>query len=125
MKVKITELADELGVNVNDLMLLKAKKLTPEDYTGHGKNTWFTESAVVKIRLAMDIPEFSPDVLQADYVHDAPNPRWIYGNIQGVGGKRAILIPPKLRGKLKNKKFPVHAITDNTGTTYRHASLTG
>jgi hypothetical protein len=125
MKVKITELAEELGVNVNDLMLLKAKKLTPEDYTGHGKNTWFTESAVLKIRLAMDIPEFSPDVLQADYVHDAPNPRWIYGNIQGVGGKRAILIPPKLRGKLKNKKFPVHAITDNTGTTYRHASLMG
>jgi hypothetical protein len=58
MKVKITELADELGVNVNDLMLLKAKKLTPEDYTGHGKNTWFTESAVVKIRLAWTYRSF-------------------------------------------------------------------
>jgi TfoX/Sxy family transcriptional regulator of competence genes len=32
-----------MGVSVNDLMLLKIKKLTAEDYTGHGKNTWFTE----------------------------------------------------------------------------------
>jgi len=125
MKVKITELAEQLGVNVNDLMMLKTQKLTEDDYTGHGNKTWFTEDAVVKIRLALDIPEFSPDVMYATFVRDAPNPRWVYANIQGIGGKHAVLIPRKLRGKLNNKKFPVHGITDTTGTTYRHASLMG
>lgn len=125
MKVKITELAEELGVNVNELLEVKASKLTEDDWTGRGKNTWFTEDAVAKIRLAMDIPELSPDVLYATFVHAAPNDRWVYAKIEGVDGKRPVLIPRKLRGKLKDKKFPVHAITDNKGTTYRHAALTG
>ena len=37
MKVKITELADELGVNVNDLMLLKAKNLRPRTTRATGR----------------------------------------------------------------------------------------
>jgi len=125
MKVKITELAEELGVNVNELLEVKASKLTEDDWTGRGKNTWFTEDAVDKIRLALDVPELSPDVVYATFLHAAPNNRWVYAKIQGVDGKRPVFIPKKLRGKLKDKKFPVHAITDIKGTTYRHASLTG
>lgn len=123
--MKITELADELDVNVNKLLEIKASKLTKEDWTGHGKNTVFTDNGVTQIRLYLNAPEISPDVVYATFVHSAPNDRWVYAKIEGVDGKRPVLIPRKFRGKLKDKKFPVHAIKDSKGTTYRHASLTG
>jgi hypothetical protein len=125
MKTKITNLAKDLDVSVNDLLHIKETKLIDEDWSGRGKNTWFTQDAVKKIFLALELPEFSPSIIYGTYVHEAPNPRWVYAKIDGVDGKRPVLIPNKLRGKLKGKKFPINAITDNKDTTYRHAALTG
>ena len=125
MKTRITELADEMKVSVNELMLLKQSKLTEDEYSGAGKNTWFTPKGVEMIKLALDIPELSPDCKYATFLHDAPNGRWVYAKIEGVDGKRAVLIPRKFRDKLKNKRFPIHVITDSKGTTYRYATLTG
>ncbi len=125
MKTKITNLAKDLDVSVNKLLELKESKLMDDEWSGRGKNTWFTEDAVKKIFLALELPEVSPSILYGVYVHEAPNDRWIYAKIEGVDGKRPVLIPNKLRGKLKGKKFPINAITDNKDTTYRHAALTG
>jgi hypothetical protein len=125
MKTKITELAKDLGLDVDKLLELKDSKLMEGDWSGKGKNTWFTEDAVKKIFFALELPEVLPNVLYGTYLHEAPNPRWVYAKIEGVDGKRPVLIPSKLRDKLKGKKFPINAITDSKDTTYRHAGLTG
>lgn len=125
MKTKITNLAETLNVSVDKLLELKESKLMEGEWSGKGKNTWFTEDAVKKIFLAVELPEVSPSILYGVYLHEAPNPRWVYAKIDGVDGKRPVLIPNKLRDKLKGKRFPINAITDNKDTTYRHAALTG
>lgn len=125
MKVKLTELAKELGKTFNELHELKLEKLVAGEYTGSGRNTWLTPEAVDKLRLACVIPPAVPTVLDAEVIKDAPNPNWVYAIISGIEGKKPVAIPRKLHGKLMGKPIKVHAITDATGTTYRHASLTG
>ena len=106
-------------------MLLKTNKLDATDYKGVGKNTWFNETGITKIRLAIEIPLAVPDQLVGMVLSNAKNPNWVYCDITGIGGKKPVAIPRRLRGKLLNKRIPIHAITDATGTTYRHALLTG
>jgi|TARA_R110000796_G_scaffold35270_1_gene90778 hypothetical protein len=125
MKTKITDLAKRFDVSVDELLEIKQKKLTKEDWTGRGKGTWFTEDGVEKVFLELEAPDVLPELLYGTFLHEAPNDRWVYAKIEGVDGKTAVLIPRKLRAKLKGKKFPIHAITDNRDTTYRHAALTG
>lgn len=125
MKVKLTELAKKLGKTFDELHQLKLDKLVAGEYTGSGRNTWLIEEAAEKLRLAVELPPAVPTVLDARVLHDAPNPNWVYAIIQDVNGKRPVAIPRRLRGKLSGKPIKVHAITDATGTTYRHASLTG
>ena len=125
MKTKITALAEELDVSVNEIMMLKCK-LEEDEWKGHGKNTWFqTEEAVEKLRLALDIPLAVPDVLTGSVLRSARNPNWVYAKIIGMEGKHPVAIPRRLREKLVGKKIQIHAITDINGTTYRHAKLTG
>jgi hypothetical protein len=125
MKIKLTELAKKLGMTFDEAHQLKLDKLVAGEYKGSGRNTWLTPEAAEKLRLAMEIPAVVPTVLDAKVLHDAPNPNWVYAIIQDVNGKRPVAIPRRLRGKLVGKPIKVHAITDATGTTYRHASLTG
>ena len=123
--IRITDLAKELNVSVNELMTLKTTKLDATDYKGVGKNTWFSEAGIAKIRLAIDIPLAVPNQFIGMVLSNAKNPNWVYCEIVGIGGKKPVAIPRRLRGKLLNKRIPIHAITDATGTTYRHALLTG
>lgn len=125
MKVKLTELAKTLGKTYEEMNRLKEEKLVDGEYTGKGKNTWLLEEAAEKLRLAVEIPAVVPTVLEARVLHDAPNPNWVYAIIPDINGKRPVAIPRRLRGKLIGKPIKIHAITDATGTTYRHASLTG
>lgn len=123
--IRITDLAKTLNVSVNKLMTLKTTKLDVSDYKGVGKNTWFNEAGIAKIRLAIDIPLAVPNQFLGTVLHHAKNPNWVWCEIHGMEGKKPVAIPRRLRGKLLGKRIPIHAITDANGTTYRHALLTG
>lgn len=123
--IRITDLAEQLNVSVNRLMTLKTTKLEVTDYKGVGKNTWFNEAGIAKIRLAIDIPLAVPNQFIGMVLSYAKNPNWVWCEIVGMEGKKPVAIPRRLRGKLLNKRIPIHAITDATGTTYRHTILTG
>jgi hypothetical protein len=58
MKTKITELAKDLGLDVDKLLELKDSKLMEGDWSGKGKNTWFTEDAVRKSFLPLSCRRF-------------------------------------------------------------------
>ena len=128
MKVRLTKIAQELGITYEEAQKLKGTKLDPTNYSGRGKGTWLTEEGARKLSLAIDIPAVVPEVLEARHIRDAPNPNWCYVVIKGFKGNPStypVAIPRRLHGKLNGKNFPIHAITDSTGTTYRHAQLTG
>ena len=124
MKTKITTLATELDVSVNELMRLKVK-LDPAEWKGVGKNCWFTPEGVEKIRLALEIPLPVPNQLQGKVLRSARNPNWVYAKLMGIDGAHPVAIPRRLRDKLIGKNIPIHAIEDVNRITYRHAILAG
>jgi hypothetical protein len=119
MKIKIGELAEQLGASVNELILLK-EKLTEEQWSGRGKNTWFTEDAVQVLRLALDIPEVVPNKTRGRVLFGAKNPNYVYVKLDQRDGKVPVCIPRRLQNKLDGKNINVELITDDTGTTYRY-----
>jgi len=123
-KTRITTLAKALKMDIHALIKLRMQKLSPEHFTGFGKNTWLFPEGVALLKLAIEAPLAVPNRLGAMVIRDANNPRWVYAKLDGVDGKVPVAIPMKLRGRLAGKHIEVEAITDATGgTTYRHAIL--
>ena len=122
MKTKLTKIANAWQMPFDDLIVYVTKKVSPQYITGTGRSTWLTEEGLEELEIALQAPSAVPDVLYGTVKREAPNPIWVYTAIEGVG-QFPVFIPRKLRGKLINKRIPIHAITNNTGTTYRHAAL--
>ena len=123
-KIKITTVAEELKIDINELIKLKTDKLKPEMYSGYGKNTLITEQGIEVIKLSLAIPLAVPNRIEAIVLREAKNPRWIYAKLTGSNIKVPVAIPRKLRGKLVGKRIYVDAITDaSNATTYRHELL--
>lgn len=122
MKTRLTEIAERLNMEYSAILDIAVKKLTDEQISGRGRGIWVTPDGVRELELAVEAPEVSPDVHYGRVLWECRNPSWNVVNVAGIG-KRNVLIPPKLRGKLINKTIPVHAITDANGTTFRHADL--
>lgn len=125
MKEKLTDLAKKLGITWDEAQRLRDTKLKPDQWAGKGKNTWLTEEAVRMIALAVQVPPVVPDVLYGEVIMAAPNPNLVMVKLEGDYRKTPVFIPRRLHGRLIGKRIPIHAITDATGTTYRHAQLTG
>jgi hypothetical protein len=54
MKIKCTALAEEMGMEIEQLLAQAAKVIRPGMSTGKGKNTWFTEDgADIVSRMSM------------------------------------------------------------------------
>jgi hypothetical protein len=123
MKKRITVMAAELGTTEEEIMKIAGEKLTRAQYTGTGKNTWFTEAGQKVVETALFIPEAAPKKLIGWVLAECRNPRWVWATIEGKQGKHPVLIPARLRGKLIAKQIAIDAITDINGTTFRHESL--
>lgn len=125
MKKRITEMAREMGMEVNDLIKMRNERLKPSHWTGTGGNTYFTDEGQELLRLAKDNPMLVPPILRGFVIHEARNPSWVFAKIDGRDGKVPVAIPRRLRGKLVGKQIGIEAIEDATGITYRHESLAG
>lgn len=119
-KIQITELAKELGHDVEKLIKLKNEKLTNAHFKGFGKNTWLNEDGADLLRLAVAAPLAVPDRLLGLVLHEAQNPRWVYVKIDGIEGKKPVLIHRRYRGRMLGKRIAINQITDDKGTTYIH-----
>ena len=125
MKLKLTELAERLGIPFKEALRLKQEKLAASELTGIGTNTMVTEKGAEEIELAVAVPLAVPTQHEGVVLREAPNPNYVYAKLNGIEGAWPVVIPRRLRGKLLGKRIPIHAITDANGTTYRHANLTG
>jgi hypothetical protein len=125
MKIKATALAEELGVDIEPLLTLINERVKSSCVTGKGKNTWLTEEGVDIITLALEVPAAAPRVYKARVKGNANNPNYVMAIIEGIEGKHPVAIRRRHRDRFLGKTIEVHAITDDRGTTYRHADLTG
>lgn len=120
-KIQITELAVQLGVDVEKLIKLKNEKLTKTQYKGTGKNTWLTDEGADELKLALECPLAVPTRLMGTVLYRARNPRWVFVKIDGEDGKWPVLIHRRECGRILNKRIAINKITDNAGTTFIHA----
>lgn len=123
MKIKCTALAEEMAMEIDQLMARAERVLRPEHSKGKGKNTWFTEEGADLLRQSEEAPLTVAKRYQAFGIKTAPNPRWLYCTIDTFSGKLPVAIPRKLQERLVGKYFMVEAIQDIKGTTFRHEAL--
>lgn len=123
MKIKCTALAEEMGMDIDQLMARAARVLQPIHSKGKGKNTWFTEDGADLIRQSEEAPLTVAHRYEALGIKTAPNPRWLYCTIDTFKGKIPVAIPRKMQGRLVGKYFTAEAIQDIKGTTFRHEAL--
>lgn len=119
-KIRIGALARQLDVDLNKLISLMKEKLVEGQFSGNGRLAWITPEGAEILKLAVLAPLAVPAKLWARAILQARNPRWVYCTIEGKEGKFPVAIPNRLRGMLIGKRFRVDAITDVSGTTYRH-----
>lgn len=80
-----------------------------------------TRRAASRIDHEINLPEeLQQETLNAKFLHEANNRRFVFAKIQDVEGKHPVLIPKRLAGKLRGKNFKVERIEDNSGVSYRH-----
>lgn len=120
MKIKCTALAEEMGMEIDQLLLKAARVLQPIHSKGKGKNTWFTEDGADIIRQSEESPLTVAHRYEAFGIKAAPNPRWLWCTIDTFKGRIPVAIPRKMQNRLVGKYFMVEAIKDNKGTTFRH-----
>lgn len=123
--IRFTDLADELGITNIQLSKLRDAKCAPGDYYVKDNRRWFTEAGADKLRLAKDVPLAVPDRIGGWVVRAAPNPRWVYAELDSEKGKVVpVAIPRRLHGRLIGKRITVDIIKDaEGGVSYRHESL--
>ena len=120
-KIKITELAAELDMDVDKLIKLKMEKLGPQHFKGYGKNTWLTHEGANLLRIANIAPLAVPNKLWGTVLNTCRNPAWLSVKIDGIEGRQPVRIPRRKVGLLIGKRILIDAITDaNGGTTYQH-----
>ena len=119
-KLRLTTLAKELGIDVNQLVKLKGQKLSPENYTGFGKNTWLTVEGAEILRIAVEAPLACPNKFEGVVIGPCRNSRWVYVKIDGKEGRTPVQIDRRWHAQtMVGKRIRIDAITDaQGGTTY-------
>lgn len=120
--VKISEFCKKTGHTREDV-----DKIIENWSVGREKigNAWaITEYIANRIDQELSIPEEIQSVMyNAQFLHNANNPKYVFAKIIGFEGKHPVLVPRRLQGRLQGKNFKVEKIEDNTGVTFRHADF--
>ena len=103
MKVLITELANEICVSINELMVFQ-QTMNKEHYTGVGKRTWFTLEGVEAIRKHFTGPHVSGKMMRGVVLGQCPNKNFVFAKVDGKEGKVFVRIPKRLVGKVLDRR---------------------
>jgi hypothetical protein len=119
-KIKMTALAEELGLTFEQVQVLAEQKVA-RGRTGKGKNTWLSHEAAEEIRLATQVPLAVSNKLEVRAMRQAANPRFVHCRYDGCDTLIPVLIPQRLVGRMIGKTFTAESITDASNcTTYRY-----
>jgi len=120
-KIRIGKLAENLDVDVDNLIRLAKSKLCASMMTGKGgKALWINEEGQELLSMAVDIPEIVPKHYSGRVIKPAANPSYVYSYINEIDKKVPVCVPRKLKKALVGKNIKIEAIEDATGVSYRY-----
>ena len=120
-KIRIGKLAENLDVDVDNLIRLAKSKLCASMMTGKGgKALWINEEGQELLSMAVDIPEIVPKHYKGCVIKPAANPSYVYSYINEIDKKVPVCVPRKLKKALVGKNIKIEAIEDATGVSYRY-----
>ena len=120
MKVRLSKLAEEQDVAVEEALRIATEKLPESSLTGKGKNTWINEQGADILSKSLMIDEIIPKHYEGIVISECPNPRYNYVINKEIGKKVAMMVPRTKRGILVGKKVTFEAIEDIKGISYRY-----
>ena len=78
-KTRLTKLAEEFEINIDEALNIAQEKLSEEMITGKGKATWINEEGVTILQDALIIPEIVPKHIKVKILHECPNRCYNWG----------------------------------------------
>ena len=119
-KTRLTKLAEEFEINIDEAIKIAQDKLSKDMITGKGKGTWINEEGVKILEEALVIPEIVPKHYKVKILKECPNRCYNWGHSVEIGKRVPILIPRRFWGRLIGKVVTVECISDDKGESYRY-----
>jgi len=123
-KTRLTQLAKEFEINIDEALQIAHEKLSEDMITGKGKATWINEEGVEILQDALIVPEIVPKHYKVKILHECPNRCYNWGHSKEIGKRIPVLIPRRFWGRLIGKFVTVECIADSKGESYRYVHKT-
>jgi hypothetical protein len=108
-KKKLTQLAEEYGIPIEEALDLVFKELEEDMVTGKGKNTWINEDG----QRVLDEFISMPVLYRGPVLSEAPNPSYIMVYVKELSKKVPVKIPLRYKGSFPKGKV-VYLEADNS-----------
>jgi len=118
-KIKLVKIAEENGVEFDEALNIAKNSLPAEMLTGKGKATWVSEEGQDLLAAAIDVPELHPKQYKGTVVRLAPNPSYVYANVEELGRVIPCVVPRKFQSRMLKKSITIEEIKDASGSTFR------
>jgi hypothetical protein len=122
-KIKLIHIAKEKEVSFEEALEVANKCLSNEMLTGKGKGTWVNEDGQDILDGAIEIPEIYPKHYYGRVVRLAPNPSYVYANIEELNKVVPCVVPRKTQSLMLHKRISIEEIKDNSGSTFRQMKI--
>jgi hypothetical protein len=108
-KKKLTQLAEEYGIPIEEALDLVFKELEEDMVTGKGKNTWINEDG----QRVLDEFISMPVLYRGPVLSEAPNPSYIMVYVKELSKKVPVKIPLRYKGTFPRGRV-VYLEADNS-----------
>jgi hypothetical protein len=108
-KKKLTQLAEEYGIPIEEALDLVFKELEEDMVTGKGKNTWINEDG----QRVLDEFISMPVLYRGPVLSEAPNPSYIMVYVKELSKKVPVKIPLRYKGSFPKGRV-VYLEADNS-----------
>lgn len=109
----------ETDYSFDECLKIVTEKLSPEMFSGKGRNTWINEEGAEVLKVALHIPEIVPKYHIGYAVRLAPNKGYLYAKVDTMDGVIPVIVPRRLRDSLIGKRIRIEEINDGN-PSYRY-----
>lgn len=124
-KVRLTKMASQMSSSFDKFMDLAKEKLSEDMLSGKGRNTWVDEEGQKILVDSCFVSEIIPKHYKGIVTSEAPNPSYVFAYISEITMRVPVVIPRRLRGRLRGKKITIEMIEDEKGKSYRYVRGVG
>jgi hypothetical protein len=108
-KIRLTEIADDMGISFEAAMDIVTMHLAEDMVSGRGKNTWVTEDGQTVIDSYVTVPQ----IFRGKILSVCPNNKFSYVYIKEMLRKVPIKLPRRLQGPNAVGKY-IYIEVDNS-----------